>query len=870
MKTTCPYCGVGCGVEVNDGAITGDVSHPTNGGRLCIKGSTLAATLDDSNRLLVPMVSGKPASWDNALDVIAEKFSTVIAEHGPDAVALYGSGQFLTEDYYVANKLMKGFIGSANIDTNSRLCMASTVAGHVRAFGEDVVPGCYDDIDEADLLVLVGSNTAWCHPILFERALAARAARGTKIVVIDPRRTATAALADLHLPIRPDADTALFLKLLTSVAERGALDRQYIADHTLGFGPVLQAAQGANVTAPELGLTEPDLAHFIDLFCNTPRTVTLFSQGVNQSVHGTDKVNAIINVHLATGRIGKPGMGPFSLTGQPNAMGGREVGGLANQLAAHLRFDDVVDRALLRTFWGSDNLATKPGLKAVDMFDAVLSGRIKAIWIAATNPAESLPRSARVRAALEACPFVVVADCWPTETTRLANIVLPAAGWSEKDGTVTNSERCISRQRAFRAAPGEAKPDWWMFAELGRRMGFSGQFPYRKPADIFREHAALSGYGNQGKRLFDISQYQDLTDAAYDELQPFTWGQPRFFVNGGFTTNHGKANFVLVDCPTPKLRDASYPFILNTGRLRDQWHTMTRTGFVPSLMESAPNPSFSIAEVDAQAHGLDAGDLVRVTTRHGSAVLPVLISNMQRTGEIFAAMHWTQTHNATGNVNQLIGAARDVHSGQPASKFEQAAIEKLPAEWHGILQTRKLTQPRGQFCAARVPLSGGMHRFTMAGWKKLVFDNALSDWAARLCGADADAERIELTDAGRGTYRLGILQGSRLLACLFLAPRKDLLPGNNALAALFQVTSWQTNRIGILMASAAPQAEPGPLVCVCHRVTEAAIRTAIRDSRLEDVAAIGRTLRAGTNCGSCKGELAAILQSEISAQELVV
>ncbi len=325
-----------------------------------------------------------------------------------------------------------------------------------------------------------------------------------------------------------------------------------------------------------------------------------------------------------------------------------------------------------------------------------------------------------------------------------------------------------------------------------------------------------------------------------------------------------------VDRAKPKLRDASYPFILNTGRLRDQWHTMTRTGFVPSLMESAPDPSFSIAEHDAQTYGLEPGDLVRVTTRHGSAVLPALISNMQRPGEIFAAMHWTQTHNATGNVNQLIGAARDAHSGQPASKFENAAIEKLPAAWHGILQTRNLTHPSGQFCAARVPLSGGMHRFTMAGWKKLVFDNALPDWAARLCGADADAERIELTDAGRGTYRLGILQGNRLLACLFLAPRKDLLPGNNALATLFQVASWQTSRIGILMAIAAPQTEAGPMVCVCHRVTEAAIRTAIRESRLEDVAAIGKTLKAGTNCGSCKGELAVILQSEISTQELVV
>ncbi|HQU05279.1 MAG TPA: nitrate reductase, partial [Acidocella sp.] len=734
MKTTCPYCGVGCGVDVKDGTTSGDLSHPANAGRLCIKGATLAATLDDSNRLLVPTVGGKQVAWDQALDTIAEKFSSVIAAHGPDAVAIYGSGQFLTEDYYVANKLMKGFIGSANIDTNSRLCMASTVAGHVRAFGEDVVPGCYDDIDEADLLVLVGSNTAWCHPVLFERALAARAARGTKIIVIDPRRTATAALADLHLPVRPDADVGLFLKLLTAIEERGYVDEAYVALHTQGFAGALRAAHETASDAAELGLTEADLESFLHLFCTTPRCVTLFSQGVNQSTSGTDKVNAIINVHLATGRIGKPGMGPFSLTGQPNAMGGREVGGLANQLAAHLRFDDPVDRALLKSFWSSNRLPRKPGFKAIEMFDAVLSGRIKAIWIAATNPAESLPRSARVRAALEACPFVVVSDCWPTETTRLANVTLPAAGWSEKDGTVTNSERCISRQRAFRTAPGEAKPDWWIFTQVAQRMGFANQFAYTKPADIFREHARLSGYGNNATKLFNIAQHQSISDGDYELLQPFTWGAKRFFADGKFPTPQGLANFAAIIAGTPKKRDASFPFILNTGRLRDQWHTMTRTGFVPTLMESAAAPSFSISDADAAKYALIPGDLVRVTTRHGSEVLPAAISNTQRESEIFAAMHWTQTHNATGNINQLVGPARDPYSGQPASKFEHAAIEKIPAFWHGILQTHKLTQPSGQFYASRVPLAGGMHRFTMAGWKPLSFGGELSDWAARLCG----------------------------------------------------------------------------------------------------------------------------------------
>ena len=868
MKTTCPYCGVGCGVEVNAGVLSGDAAHPANAGRLCIKGSTLAATLDDSNRLLVPTSGGRQVSWEEALDEAAAKFSAVIAEHGPDAVAIYGSGQFLSEDYYVANKLMKGFIGSANIDTNSRLCMASTVAGHIRAFGEDVVPGCYDDIEEADLLVLVGSNAAWCHPVLFERALAARAARGTKIVVIDPRRTASAALADLHLPIRPDGDTALFLRLLTALNQRDKIDASYVRCHTKGFAKAMAAAEETHITAASLGIADADLDMFLRWFCETPRTVTLFSQGVNQSSNGTDKVNAILNVHLASGRIGKPGMGPFSLTGQPNAMGGREVGGLANQLAAHLRFESAEDRAMLQSFWNAPRLPKKPGLKALDMFDAVLAGRVKAIWIAATNPAESLPRSARVRAALEACPFVVAADCWPTETTRLANIVLPAAGWGEKDGTVTNSERTISRQRPFRAPPGEAKPDWWMFTQLARRMGFAAQFAYTKPADIFREHAALSGCGNEGSRLFDISGRAQLSDAAYDDMAPFTWGGKRLFARGGFSTPDRLARFLPVALPAPQKRDQAFPFILNTGRLRDQWHTMTRTGFVPALMESAAEPSFSLSPEDAKARNIAQGDLLRVTTRHGSAVLPAEISKGQRAGEIFAAMHWTGAHSTTGAINQLIGPEHDPLSGQPASKFEPAAVQRLQTDWHAIVQTRAQPRPAGQFCAARVPLAGGMHRFVLAGWKPLQFGAELSDWAARLCGADADAERVEVMDAGRGIYRLGILRRNTLLACLFIAPRRELLPGPATLAALFSVTNWQASRAGILMANAKPGGESGRMVCICHRVSEPDIRAAIIQGGLRDVAAIGRACKAGTNCGSCKGELAAILQST-TALELV-
>lgn len=333
IRTTCPYCGVGCGVIATpDGAggadIKGDPDHPANFGRLCSKGTALGQTLGLGERVLAPMVDGHATDWGRALDLVADRFTDALARHGPDSVAFYLSGQMLTEDYYVANKLIKGFMGSANVDTNSRLCMASSVAGHKRAFGSDTVPGSYEDLEEADLVVLVGSNLAWCHPVLYQRLIAARAARGTKVVVVDPRRTATCDAADLHLALASGSDAALFNALLVALADRGALNRDYIDAHVTGFDTALAEARASD---PALtGLAAQDIATFIDWFSTTERVVTVYSQGVNQSESGTDKVNAILNCHLATGRIGRPGMGPLSVTGQPNAMGGREVGGLAN------------------------------------------------------------------------------------------------------------------------------------------------------------------------------------------------------------------------------------------------------------------------------------------------------------------------------------------------------------------------------------------------------------------------------------------------------------------------------------------------------------------------------------------------------------
>jgi assimilatory nitrate reductase catalytic subunit len=463
---------------------------------------------------------------------VADGFRRTLEKHGPDAIAFYLSGQMLTEDYYVANKLAKGFLGTANVDTNSRLCMASTVAGHRRAFGADVVPNCYEDLDEADLMVLVGSNAAWCHPVLFQRMEQARAKRGARIVNIDPRRTVTADSSDLQLSVAPGMDAVLFARLLVEIAESEAFDADFVARHTNGFE---EALRNAREIAPDragaarrCGLSEGDLATFIAWWIATPRVVTSFSQGINQSAQGVDKVNAILNAHLATGRIGKPGSGPFSLTGQPNAMGGREVGGLANQLAAHMDFDpEDVDR--VRRFWNAPRMASREGLKAVAMFDAIERGEIKALWILCTNPTVSLPRADAMRAALKRLEFLAVSEVSAHVDGILdaAHVVLPAAAWGEKDGTVTNSERRISRQRPFLEPPGEAVPDWRQIVAVARRLGYAAALAYERPADIFREHAALSAFENHGSRAFDIGAMADISDAAYDALEPVQWPRPK-------------------------------------------------------------------------------------------------------------------------------------------------------------------------------------------------------------------------------------------------------------------------------------------------------------------------------------------------------
>lgn len=869
VRTTCPYCGVGCGLVARpDGTIVGDTAHPANAGRLCSKGAALAETLLDEGRLLHAVVDGVRTGWDAALDLVASRFRATIDAHGPDSVAFYVSGQCTTEDYYVANKLMKGFIGSGNIDTNSRLCMASSVAGHVRAFGADVVPGVYEDLELADLVVLVGSNLAWCHPVLFQRLQAARAMRGTRIVVIDPRRTATAEGADLHLALAPGSDVALFAGLLAHLGTAGAVDAAWVDAHTEGLATALAVARDVDVVGIT-GLDPGDISRFYDWFAETSRTVTVYSQGVNQSAAGTDKVNAIVNVHLATGRIGRPGAGPFSVTGQPNAMGGREVGGLANQVAAHMRFDQpgAVDR--VGRFWGSPGMATQPGLKAVDLFDAVHDGRVRAVWVICTNPADSLPRADRVRAALARCPFVVVSDIRATDTTRYAHVLLPAAGWGEREGTVTNSERRITRQRRFRDPPGEARPDWWMLAEVGRRMGWPAAFAWTGASAVFREHAALTAFENEGGRTLDLGGLAGLTDDEFADMTPRHWparaGQPeggRLFSEGGFPTPNGLARFVpTVWRDVVARRDAQFPYLLNTGRVRDQWHTMTRTGLVPRLMQHVREPVASLHPADAAGLGIGAGALLRLRTPHGSAVLRAALDTGQRRGEVFVPMHWTDAFASAGPVGRLVGAACDPMSGQPELKATPLALTPLPTVWRGLLLHTEAVRPEGVVWS-RIALEQG-HALDLAGATPLPEGAALGAFARAAMAAGADDEVMEMADPARGAWRYAALRDGRLVACLFLTSRGAGLPSYQALASLLAGPLDAAGRRAVL-AGGGPVRAAEPMVCACFSVGLLTLRAAVASGRVSTVAEIGAVLRAGTNCGSCIPELREILRDQPS------
>ena len=907
VRTTCPYCGVGCGVIVDqvegDGEtlranVRGDHQHPANLGRLCSKGSALGQTLGSANRALFPTINGTRASWDEASAKIADSFAKTIAEHGPESVAFYVSGQILTEDYYVANKLMKGYIGAANIDTNSRLCMASSVAGHKRAFGADIVPGCYEDLEQADLLVLVGSNLAWCHPVLYQRIMAEREKRPSlKIVVIDPRRTATCDFADLHLPLASDSDVPLFLGLLKSLDQRGCTDPQFIAAHTNGAATALAIADEFDSIKVSKRTKIPlkDIETFYTLVAAHEKTVTVYSQGVNQASDGTDRVNAIINCHLLTGRIGKEGSGPFSVTGQPNAMGGREVGGLANMLASHMDIQNPAHRDLVQRFWQSPNIADKAGKKAVDLFEAVHRGEIKAIWIMATNPVVSMPNADRVRAALAKCELVVVSDVVTnSDTAKCADIVLPSTAWGEKQGMVTNSERRMSRQRAFLSAPGEARDDWRQLCDVAAKMGFGDAFAFKSAHEVFLEYAQLCSFENDGKRPLNLSGIENMSAADYDGFVPTQWpasksefdqdirvSRKRMFEDGQFATPDGRAKFV----PTPlsaaaqNKADAAFPLVLNTGRVRDHWHTMTRTGKAARLSTHIAEPFVAISAFDALGIGIQNTEVVRVRSAHGQMLARAIISDAQVPGSVFVPIHWTDQFSSHGRVDALTNSDVDPVSGQPALKSSQVVIEGADIGWYGyaLVSQRYETNDLPRALSASywakatvaeaetksVPSNSEAVQFELAGPGTLegaiaqaaqTFQSAFNELSA------APVDILHVEDKGAQKYAIAAFVGDQLLGAVFFAPTPVQVARSWLREQLGQKLEYGARARILAGRPGKGMGDKGAIVCSCMNVGANEIAAAAQ-AGCASVRAISERTSAGTNCGSCRPEIARFLQT---------
>ena len=888
IKTTCPYCGVGCGIVTRpkksrngfsniEIKVVGDKTHPANFGKLCVKGSSAGETLSHESRMLHPQINGTVVDWETALTDVATKFKEVIAEHGSDAVAFYVSGQFLTEDYYVANKLIKGFMGTANIDTNSRLCMASAVVGYKRAFGSDTVPCSYEDVDQAELITLVGSNAAWAHPIVYQKMVAAKKKNpNLKIIVVDPRKTATCDIADLHLAIKPGMDGALFNGLLAYLANKDALDLDYIENYTEGFSEALEKAQtlqgDLTSLAKQTGLKKSDLVQWLDWSVETEKMVTFYSQGVNQSSTGVDKSNAIINCHLATGRLGKVGTGPFSITGQPNAMGGREVGGLANQLAAHMDFNKPENIDRVARFWQAEDMAQQNGLKAVDMFKAVGEGKIKAIWIMNTNPVVSMPDADAVKIALKNCDYVVVQDCvQDTDTTLVGNVLLPATTWGETDGSVTNSDRTISMQRQFITPPKNAKPDWWILCEVAKRMGWEKQFSYQSAADIFREHAQLSAFENNGRRDFDISSFANITTEEYKNFEPIQWpvnkknpqGTKRMFADKKFFTASGKAQFIAIT-PVPPLSkvSAKYPFILNTGRVRDQWHTMTRTAKTAKLMAHKDEPYVSIHPKDAIKYDVQTGELAKVKNNLGEFIGRVDISENQRQGEIFVPIHWTDQYANKGRIDTLVSDYVDALSGQPESKHSVANVEPFKVDWYGFILSREpLTKSILNGLDYWVKITGkDFYRYEIAC---LTLPKDIHVWAKNIIGEQSE-EIIKYEDKKGKRFRTASIVNGRLDSVLFMAPT-ILLPNPSWLGSIFNKTKIDAKiRLSLLAGKESGAKDEGKIICSCFGIGVNTIIESIHKDKLTNVTQIGKCLKAGTNCGSCIPELTDILAQELT------
>lgn len=895
-RSACCYCGTGCGVLIrSDGRrivdVAGDPDHPANFGRLCTKGNTLHLACVAGGRATVPLlresraVPPAPISWEHALEVAACRFAAIIREHGPDAVAFYVSGQLLTEDYYVFNKLARALIGTNNIDSNSRLCMSSAVAAYKATLGSDAVPCCYADIDLSDLILIAGSNTAFAHPIVFRRIEAVREKNpDLKLIVVDPRRTDTAAAADVHLAITPGSDALLYSAMLHVLLWEGRVDHDFIAAHTSGFEALRQQLMELTpgAVAAACGVKAEAIVVAARLFGEARAPLSFWCQGLNQSIHGAANGAALIHLHLATGKIGKPGMGPFSLTGQPNAMGGRETGAMANLLPGHRNINDPQDRAELARLWGIPALPETPGKTAVELFDALAEGTIKAVWIACTNPAQSLPDLAKVKQALTTAEFVVVQDAWmDTETAAYADLLLPAATWGEKDGTVTNSERRISRVRAAVAPPGEARADWQIVRDfalaLGEKVGLGDTakqlFDFHSAGEVYAEYVKTTA----GRDL-DISE---LSHEALDRLGPVQWpvidgkGTARLYTEHRFAFHDGKAKFVAIDTRlTAEAPDARHPFRLITGRLRDQWHGMSRTGRIPRLYSHEPEPRIELHPSDLARRGWADGQLLRVKSQRGEIVLPAAASKEVRPGQAFVAMHWGRVSLAHDGVNALTIAACDPVSKQPELKHAAIRIEPVGLPWRlTALRSAGLAADAVErvleWRARLAPLIDGLDyaSLTLDGRERPLVALRIAS-AAPLAAEriEAIARALDLTEEDCLNYRdpaQHVIKRARIeeerLTGLLLAGEDKAADWLRAAmkdgVAVDALRRWLfAPRTEPPVATVAPR----KIVCNCLDVSETDIQREIAAGA--DLAGLQEKLKCGTACGSCLPEIRRMLE----------
>ena len=893
-RSTCCYCGVGCGVIIeHEGdqitGVRGDPAHPANFGRLCTKGSTLHLSARPETlavRALRPELrtaretARQGVSWDAALDHVADRFAAIIREHGPDAVAFYGAGQLLTEDYYVFNKLVKGLIGTNNLDTNSRLCMSSAVSGYKMTLGADAPPASYEDIAHTGCLVIAGSNTAFAHPIVFRRVEDARTANpAMKLIVIDPRRTDTAEAADLHLALLPGTDIALYNSMLHVMLWEGLVKRDYIEAHTEGFDAIKKTVREYTpaMASAICGLTKKEIETAAEWFASSPATLSMYCQGLNQYAFGSHNNAALINLHLATGQIGRAGAGPLSLTGQPNALGGREVGGLANLLSAHRDLANPVHRAEVAALWGVDSVPEKPGKSAVELFQALKSGEVKAVWIACTNPAQSMPDQTLVHEALATAELVVVQEAFAhTETCRHADVLLPATTWGEKDGTVTNSERRITRVRGAVPAPGEARHDWQIAVDFARRLGFAlgkgelaqRMFPYADPESIWNEHREST----RGRDL-------DITGLSYAMLEadgPQQWpfpegassGKQRLYEDGVFPTVSGKARFVVTEhAMTAESPSARYPLHLITGRLRDQWHGMSRTGLVARLYNHEQEPLLHMHPEDLARRRLKGGDLVTVRARGGRIVVKVLESNTVRAGQCFLPMHWGGNAMSGLGSNTLMPSKFDPHSKQPELKHAAVQVEAFVAA-HTLVAMRasgeagadnphalmeRLRPLLSGFPYASLTLAGREHPVVVLKARSEQIEQALLAELDRALGLDDPLKTLSYSDSRRDIAKHARVDGDRLTAVRLAGEAlasdwlTDLMVRRESAAP---VRNWL---LAPVTQPPAGKVMRGKVICNCFDVSEDDILAAFRAG--ESLDALQARTRCGTNCGSCVPEL---------------